>query len=110
MVRLSDIGWQHDNARAHDKNEVKQFFYRKNVKLIAQSPYSPDLNLCDRFLNNTIKNELRSRVFITSEEVKAADIECFRNIDQSVLRNKVDKLMDHRDKVIQCNGDYVTLF
>ena len=65
--------------------------------MILQSPCSTDLNISDRFLNNWMKNELRSMMFHNSEEVRATAVQCFKKIELGILRHEVDKLMVHCD-------------
>ncbi|QQP51239.1 Uncharacterized protein FKW44_012534, partial [Caligus rogercresseyi] len=39
-----------DNARPRTTTDTREFLTRRDVEPVKQSPYSPDLNLCDRFL------------------------------------------------------------
>ena len=47
-ARLEQLFWMHDNARPHTAALTQTFFRRRSVHLVGQSPYSPDLNMCDR--------------------------------------------------------------
>ena len=58
-VKLTDLWWQHDNARPHSSQTMKEFFNQCSVTMIWQPPYSPDMNLADRFLFKLLKKELR---------------------------------------------------
>lgn len=58
-VYLRDVVWQHDNARPHVKKEVAAFFKQRKTEFLFQSPYSPDLNICDRWLFAQLKKNLR---------------------------------------------------
>ena len=47
-TRLSELHYQHDNAKPHTSNFTKDYLNKRGVSLIFQSPYSPDFNFCDR--------------------------------------------------------------
>jgi hypothetical protein len=46
--KLCDMLWQHDNAKLHTANYTQEFFDCHAIPLIKQSPYSPNMNQCDR--------------------------------------------------------------
>ena len=73
-VRLNQISLQMDNARPHTARVVKDFLQKRGITTIWQSPYSPDLNLCDRFLFLWLKNSLREMTFNSPEDVKKASL------------------------------------
>ena len=73
-VRLNEVSLQIDNARPHTARLVPDFLQEKNITTIWQSPYSPDLNLCDRFLFLWLKNSLRGMMFNSVEEVEEASL------------------------------------
>ena len=107
-TKLDRIFWQHDNARPHIKSCAKELIERRGVRLIYQSPYSPDLNLCDRWLNEYIKGFMRSEKFDSSDEVQERIIEIMRSTDADVYRKEIDKLLSHCQKVINAGGEYIT--
>ncbi|QQP36062.1 Transposase [Caligus rogercresseyi] len=46
-IRLKDCLLMWDNARPHTATDTREFLTRRDVEPGKQSPYSPDLNLCD---------------------------------------------------------------
>ena len=46
-VRLSELTWHYDNARCNVSKESKVFMAKRGLSWLKQSPYSPDLNICD---------------------------------------------------------------
>jgi len=54
-------GWilHQDNAPAHNEFSVKQFLANKNITVLEQPPYSPDLAPCDFYLFPKIKSVLK---------------------------------------------------
>jgi len=61
------------------------------VHCVATSFYSPDLAPCDYSLFDIIKDALRGEQF-TSEELRAAAQECYRNTTRDRLREAIQKL------------------
>lgn len=106
-TKLSDLVLQHDNARPHSAQKTKQFCERRSISLLWQSPYSPDLNICDRWLFDVLKKQLRSQEFEDAEEVVAAALRTLRDIPEEALWQQVEKLLQHCKNVIQSKGDYV---
>ncbi len=58
-TRLSDLLWMHDNAGPHSAAHTQEFVNRRKMMLVPQSPYSPALNLFDRWLFKELKSKLR---------------------------------------------------
>ncbi|QQP51990.1 Uncharacterized protein FKW44_003972 [Caligus rogercresseyi] len=51
------------NARPHTATDTREFLTRRDVEPVKQSPYSPELNLCDRFLFWKLMHLLREDEF-----------------------------------------------
>ena len=100
--------WQHDTARPHVKTQVSDFFARRHVTMVRLSPYSPDLNLLDRWVNEQLKKELRLKSFTSVEDVEKEVARVLNNIDEARYRREVDLLMTHCDNVIKSLEYYVT--
>lgn len=107
-ISFKQLVWQHDNARPHVKQCVKDYVRKSGLELLHQSPYSPDLNLCDRWLNNHVKNSIRGMQFNNASEVEQAIKNCIRNTPTELFEHELQKLITHCGKVIESNGAYVT--
>ncbi|PAA78437.1 hypothetical protein BOX15_Mlig030671g1, partial [Macrostomum lignano] len=107
-IHLSDVLWQWDNARPHVARSVQQYMESCGVQLVFQSPYSPDFNLCDRFLFSWMKTDLSRRVFSDHNEVREAALQWARGLDEDCLKREVQRLVDHFQAVINARGDYIT--
>lgn len=107
-IRLNQLTWQHDNARCHTSNETTAFFHRRKIELVKQSPYSPDLNLCDRFINQKLKEHIRQLDLNSAEEVANSAMVYLRSIPDSVFVEELQKLKRHCHRVCEFSGDYVT--
>ena len=68
-THLIELLWQHDNARPHTSAVTKEFFTQRKINVVQQSPYSPDLNQCDRWLFEEQKKTLRGNVIASAQDV-----------------------------------------
>ena len=107
-IHLKDVFWQHDNARCHVSAVTTQYFAKRGITLVKQSPYSPDLNLCDRWLNCALKDSLRGTKFLSDEEVTEAALRFLRQQPIDVMKEQVNKLYRHCKRVIEEHGIYIT--
>ena len=107
-IHLEDVLWQWDNARPHSSRCVKEFFQARKITTIFQSPYSPDMNLCDRFLFTWMKSDLSTQDFKDHLEVQEAALRWARQLSENSLQREVQKLIDHCQCVIDSGGDYIT--
>ncbi|QQP52486.1 Hypothetical protein FKW44_004654 [Caligus rogercresseyi] len=60
-----------DNTCPHTATDTREFLTRRDVELVSMGIpviYSPDLNLCDRFLFRKLKHLLREDEFGGHEE------------------------------------------
>lgn len=107
-IHLSQLHWQHDNARSHVSAHTVAFCQNRHMSMVKQSPYSPDLNLLDRWINSRIKDYVRQGNFDSTEEIVDASLQCLRSIPESEYREQLLKLERHCQRVIDQNGDYIT--
>ena len=105
---LKELHLQMDNARPHSSAATTQFLEERGVSIVWQSPYSPDFNLCDRFLFNTLKAGLRKQTFQSHLEVEEAALRFLRQLPEEHLHAEIEKLYDHCQAVIDAGGAYVT--
>ena len=73
------------------------FLEGRGVPLVKQSPYSPDLNLLDRFMSRHIKLDLRMEEFDGPEELSKAIQRSIRHISENFLVEELKKLRSHLD-------------
>ncbi|QQP42123.1 Uncharacterized protein FKW44_016693 [Caligus rogercresseyi] len=52
-IRMKDCLLMWDNAHPHTATDTREFLTRRDVEPVKQSPYSPDLNLSDRFCSGS---------------------------------------------------------
>ncbi|QQP52164.1 Uncharacterized protein FKW44_004213 [Caligus rogercresseyi] len=106
-IRLKDCLLMWGNARPHTATDTREFLTRRDVEPVKQSPYSPDLNLCDRFLFRKLKHLLREDEFGGHEEATLAVQRAMRRVSEDELYDQLRKLRGHCHDVIAVGGDYV---
>ena len=107
-TKLRDVWWQHDNARPHKAHHTTLFLERRNVAVIPQSPYSPDLNQCDRWINKALKSHLRNMKFDNCDNVVTETLHFLRGLSPDRFHQEFERLRTYCQQVIACRGDYVT--
>jgi hypothetical protein len=88
----------HDNASSHTSLVVQQFLAEKNIPLITQSPYSPDLTLSDFWLFPTLKMGLEGACFVTMEVIKLNATAELRKIPKETFRRCFQQWQDRWSK------------
>ena len=99
-IIFSELYFQQDNARCHVLAKTRQFFERRKTTLIKQSPYSPDLNLLDRWVNFALKERLCKFSFNTAEEVEIWALQYLRCVPLEEYFEQISKLKRHCQRVI----------
>ena len=94
----------HDNARAHDAQEVKDYLKEEGIILMRHPPYSPDLSPCDYWLNDYIKRNLEDQKDANSLHKAVANI--VFSIPQKEYKKTFEKLIERMEHCINNNGDY----
>lgn len=106
-TRLNQLVYQADNARPHTSAVTKEFIESRQMEVLYQSPYSPDYNLCDRWLFANLKCQLKKSSFNNPEEVKSAALQAFRSIPEERFQSELEKLKKHLNDVILHGGCYI---
>ena len=107
-IHMNEVLWQWDNARPHSSRAVQEFLEARQITTVFQSPYSPDFNLCDRFLFSWMKADFANTAFSDHLEVREAALQWARGLDIEAIKREVQKLVDHCQTVIDARGEYVT--
>jgi hypothetical protein len=105
-VSEHELFWQHDNARPHVSRTSLEFFSKRRMVIVNQSPYSPDLNIWDRWLNKMVKDTLNQQSFQSSEDIVAAAQQALENIEETEFKRQLDLLNQHCLHVIKEGGCY----
>ena len=106
-IQLKNLNLMWDNARPQAAAETRHFLTQHDMEQVKQSPHSPDLNLCDRFLFRKLKHLLRDELFRTHEEATSAIQRAMKMIEENELFGQLKKLREHCKDVITAGGDYI---
>jgi transposase len=107
-TRLNELIWMHDNARPHVSASANEFFETRGICLLRQSPYSPDFNLCDRWLFAELKKGFKSISMDNPTDVMNSSLQLFRSIPTDRFQTELIHLKQHCALVIKSHGDYIT--
>lgn len=102
-----DVILQHDNAKPHVATTVMQYLAQKRVQMLPQAPYSPDTNLCDRFVFPTFESSRCKVEFHSADEILQFTQGHIASITQQAWQNEFEKLKDAANSIIMKAGDYL---
>lgn len=97
---------QHDNARPHVSNVTQTFIRSRNCAMLKQAPYSPDVNLLDRFLFPKLEMERSKINFQDRDALRAFLDERLQNLNERMMKKQFEELKTHCQRIIEKNGDY----
>ena len=107
-IKFSDLILQHDNARPHTAARTQTYLVGTGVTMLPQSPYSPDLNLCDRFLFTILQRHCREQHYTDGNELLLDTQRFLRSLSEDMLKLQINKLREHCRAIIRQRGAYVT--
>lgn len=101
---VKNIKLLHDNARAHDNQDVLKYLQKETINLLPHPPYSPDLSPCDYWLNDYIKRNLTDHDNENSlfDEVTRIVFD----IPKEEYKKTFDKLIVRMELCIKNKGEY----
>ena len=95
-----------DNARPHISRETSNFLADKNVRLLKQPTYSPECNLCDRFVFPFLESK-REGNFQNVDEVRSfLELNC-PLLTEERMNKALTTMEDDLTRIINSNGDYL---
>ena len=96
---------QHDNARPHTARATAEHIEDMNIRLLRQPPYSPDLNLCDRYIFPRLE-ALRSN-FNSAEDIREFLTRELPMFTVERMSQALKAATEHMQKVIENGGKYI---
>jgi len=95
-----------DNARPHVARNTIEHLEDRNIRLLRQPPYSPDCNICDRYIFPRLEAS-RMGDFATRQ-----DLEHFLTVElarftQERMQKALGTLLEDLQKIIDANGVYL---
>jgi hypothetical protein len=103
---LKNGEWQYVNPCKIARTQT--YLQQTGVHIVPQSPYSPDLNLCDRFLFTRLLEHCRAKEYSNGQELYIDAKRYLRSLSETVLLHELGKLLEHCKAVIREGGAYVT--
>lgn len=96
----------HDNAPCHTALSITEFLTRKNIPVVPQPPYSPDLSPCDYFLFPKLKETLKGHHFGTIENIKQNVTNHLKDIPVSEFEHCYDEWKNRMKRCVASQGNY----
>lgn len=96
---------QQDNARPHTAGITVDHIEGRNIRLLRQPPYSPDVNLCDRYLFPRLE-AIRDN-FNSIEEIREFLNNELPNFTKQRMARALQNCMDHMQQIIDKEGAYI---
>ena len=92
----------HDNAPAHTALSIWKFLADKNLSVLEQPPYSPDLAQSNFFLFSKVKNIIKGTHFLSTDSIKNAVTKEFWGVPQESLQKCIDACKRRIELYITC--------
>lgn len=96
---------QQDNARPHVARATIGYIEERNIRLLRQPPYSPDVNLCDRHVFPRL--EALRPDFASSDDIARFLDEQLPAFTQQRMNKALTSMMEHMERIIENDGSYV---
>ena len=96
----------HDNEPAHSYLSVRCFLAEKNVSVLDQPPYSPDLAPCNFFLLPRLKGIIMGIRFTDVEAIKKAMARELRAIPVQAFQDGMTSWQRRMESCVEKQGDY----
>ena len=105
--RQGTVTIMHDNARPHVARATNDFLQENNVERVVQPPYSPDMNLCDRYIFRNMEAHRAEKVFNDRNSVLQFLANYLEQFSRYKLGRELTRLREDLQKIIDLQGDYL---
>lgn len=107
-IRFENMSLIQDNARPHVSRQTLDFIGQKNIRLLKQPPYSPDTNMCDRFIFPCLEAlRANKQNFDGREDLSNFLSNELPNFTANKMRKAFDKMKEDFQKIIDNDGHYL---
>jgi histone-lysine N-methyltransferase SETMAR len=97
----------HDNAPAHRSVLVQEELAKQQVTVLPHPPYSPDPASYDFSFFPRLEGKLRSRRFLSAEEIVTAAREAVQDLPANIFQQCFQQLWQCWQTCIAANGDFL---
>lgn len=94
-----------DNARPHTSHATMAFIHDKNIRIIKQAPYSPDTNLCDRYIFPRLEAK-RNADFDSYEDLKTFLDNELPLFTKDRMQRALIEMENDLKKIVEQDGSY----
>ena len=92
MINFNELALQMDNGRSHSAARTHVYLEQAGVNILPQSTYSPDLNMCDRFLFTRLQEHCRKVVYSDANKLYREVQRFLKYYQEELLNNELNKL------------------
>ena len=96
----------HDNAPPHTARSTIDYLQQRNVRLLKQPPYSPDCNICDRYIFQRLE-AIRKTDLNTVGELENFLSEEMPKFTLNRMRATLESMVEDLQKIIDSDGYYL---
>lgn len=98
-----------DNARPHTAANTIAYIENRNIRLLRQPPYSPDCNVCDRFIFPRLESrrDNQNANFASMEDLQTFLQNELPLFTADRMKAACRKMIKDMQKIIENNGHYV---
>lgn len=104
--RHNKIILQHDNARPHVAQQVKNYIEGVGWDILPHPPYSPDIAPSDYYLFRSMASALSGQQFGSYDDIKKWVDDWINSKDQEFFSRGIRQLAERWEKVVAANGKY----
>lgn len=96
----------HDNARPHVSRATMAAIQAKNIRLLKQPPYSPDCNLCDRYIFPRLESA-RVGNFENLNDIAAFLDQELPKFTPARMAKALSSMVDDLETIVNNGGEYI---
>jgi len=97
----------HDKAPAHTALSIREFLATKNIPVLPNPPYSPDLAPCDFYLYPKLKSKLKDHHFGTMENIQKIVTDEQQTLTENDFQYCYDQWKKRWNHSITSQGSYI---
>ena len=105
--RKGKVILQHDNARPHTAQLIKEAIKELKWEIMQNPPYSPNLAPSDYHLFRSLSNQINGVTFNNDDELRSLLDDYFSTRPADFYRNGIHKLVERWEEVVNSNGEYI---
>lgn len=104
-IRPENMRLLHDNARPHASRATSEHIESRNIRHLRQPPYSPDVNLCDRFIFPRL--EALTKDFQTIEDINQFLSQELPKFTSLRMEKALESMITDMQAIINNGGAYL---